>query len=173
MPVPRWVATVNRRVTNRITGAVATRLPGFAVIVHAGRRSTRVYRTPASVFTVDGGYVVALTYGTESDWVKRPRRDLLLDLVTIGRFGVEPTMPLDGPAGVDVDQVPEHLPVSELRSRQLPILSCAAALAGGPPGRWPAAGQAALGGGGTSAEVCFHSHVFPVTAVGSHSWGCG
>lgn len=50
MPVPRWVATVNRRVTNHITGAAATRLPGFGVITHTGRRSGGRYRTPVNVF---------------------------------------------------------------------------------------------------------------------------
>ena len=70
MPVPRWVATVNRQVTNHLTGLAATRLPGFAVIAHAGRRSGRRYRTPVNVFAADDGYVVALTYGAESDWAK-------------------------------------------------------------------------------------------------------
>lgn len=70
MPVPRWVATVNRRVTNRLTGAAATRLPGFGVITHTGRRSGRVYRTPVNVFPAADGYVVALTYSADSDWVK-------------------------------------------------------------------------------------------------------
>src|SRR5512135_499580 len=70
MPMPRWVATVNRQVTNHLTGAAATRLPGFGVITHTGRRSGRVYRTPVNVFTAADGYVVALTYGADSDWVK-------------------------------------------------------------------------------------------------------
>ena len=70
MPVPRWVATVNRRFTNRARRLVATRLPGFGIITHVGRRSGRPYRTPVNVFPTAGGYVVALTYGAESDWVK-------------------------------------------------------------------------------------------------------
>ncbi len=70
MPVPRWVARVNRRVTNHLTGVAATRLPGFGVITHTGRRSGRRYRAPVNVFAAADGYVVALTYGAESDWVK-------------------------------------------------------------------------------------------------------
>jgi deazaflavin-dependent oxidoreductase (nitroreductase family) len=61
---------VNRVVTNRITGLFAGHVPGFGVIVHQGRRSGRQYRTPVNVFGVPGGYLVALTYGTGSDWVK-------------------------------------------------------------------------------------------------------
>ena len=70
MPAPRWVATVNRRFTNHVMRVVATRLPGFGIITHAGRRSGRPYRTPVNVFPAANGYVVALTYGAESDWVK-------------------------------------------------------------------------------------------------------
>ena len=61
---------MNRVVTNRITGLFAGYVPGFGVIVHQGRRSGRHYRTPVNVFGVPGGYLVALTYGTGSDWVK-------------------------------------------------------------------------------------------------------
>src|SRR5512132_3893914 len=57
-------------VTNRITGLFAGHAPGFGVIVHRGRRSGRQYRTPVNVFGVPGGYLVALTYGRDSDWVK-------------------------------------------------------------------------------------------------------
>jgi deazaflavin-dependent oxidoreductase (nitroreductase family) len=70
MPAPRWMAKVNRRVTNRVTGTFAPRLPGFGVVLHEGRRSGRRYRTPVNVFRAPGGYVVALTYGVESDWVR-------------------------------------------------------------------------------------------------------
>ncbi len=70
MPIPRIVARVNRVVTNRITGLFAGHTPGFGMIVHQGRRSGRQYRTPVNVFGVRGGYLVALTYGADSDWVK-------------------------------------------------------------------------------------------------------
>jgi deazaflavin-dependent oxidoreductase (nitroreductase family) len=57
-------------VTNRITGLFAGHAPGFGMIVHQGRRSGRQYRTPVNVFGMPGGYLVALTYGPDSDWVK-------------------------------------------------------------------------------------------------------
>jgi deazaflavin-dependent oxidoreductase (nitroreductase family) len=57
-------------VTNRITGLVAPRLPGFGVVVHTGRKSGRQYRTPVNVFRRPDGYVVALTYGPDSEWVR-------------------------------------------------------------------------------------------------------
>jgi deazaflavin-dependent oxidoreductase (nitroreductase family) len=70
MAAPRWMATVNRRVTNRVLGRVATRAPGFGVVVHRGRRSGRAYRTPVNVFPAPTGCVIALTYGTEAGWVR-------------------------------------------------------------------------------------------------------
>jgi deazaflavin-dependent oxidoreductase (nitroreductase family) len=70
MPAPRWLARFNRQVTNRITGPVAPRLPGFGVVVHTGRTSQRQYRTPVNVFAAEDGFVVALTYGKDSNWVQ-------------------------------------------------------------------------------------------------------
>lgn len=56
--------------TNRITRHVAGWVPGFAIVVHVGRRSGRTYRTPVNVFRDGDRYVFALTYGAESDWVR-------------------------------------------------------------------------------------------------------
>lgn len=70
MPLPGSVATFNRRFTNKVTGSVADRLPGFAVVVHTGRTSGRVYRTPVNVFRRGDGYRFALTYGDDSQWVR-------------------------------------------------------------------------------------------------------
>lgn len=70
MPIPRIVARVNRVVTNRVTLLFAGWMPGFGVVVHQGRRSGRRYRTPVNVFRLPDGYVVALTYGPDTDWVK-------------------------------------------------------------------------------------------------------
>jgi deazaflavin-dependent oxidoreductase (nitroreductase family) len=66
----RWVAAFNLAVTNRITSRFAARLPGFGILAHVGRKSGRVYRTPVNVFRVPEGFLIALTYGRESEWVK-------------------------------------------------------------------------------------------------------
>jgi len=50
MPLPESVAVLNRRFTNRLTGSVADRLPGFAILIHTGRRSGTGYRTLVNVF---------------------------------------------------------------------------------------------------------------------------
>ena len=81
----RRTARVNRRFTNRIIGPLASRLPGFGVIVHTGRRSKRQYRTPVNVFPTSGGYVIALTYGVHADWVENVLAAGTCELETRGR----------------------------------------------------------------------------------------
>ena len=85
MALPRGLAAFNRRVTNHVTGPLAGRLPGFGVVVHRGRRSGREYRSPVNVFVAASGYVVALTYGADSDWVKNVLAAGNCDVVTRGR----------------------------------------------------------------------------------------
>ena len=50
MPLPSGLARFNARVTNRVTGPFAGRLPGFAVVRHVGRRSGNAYETPVNLF---------------------------------------------------------------------------------------------------------------------------
>lgn len=69
MPIPKVVRRWNKVGLNRLTRHVASWMPGFGVIIHHGRRSGRRYQTPVNVFSADNGYVVALTYGPDTDWV--------------------------------------------------------------------------------------------------------
>jgi deazaflavin-dependent oxidoreductase (nitroreductase family) len=85
MPLPRAVARINRRVTNRLLTGLATRLPGFGVVVHTGRRSRRQYRTPVSVFRRGDRFTIALTYGLNSDWVRNVLAEGGCALETRGR----------------------------------------------------------------------------------------
>ena len=66
----RWLAKFNIAVTNRITGLFAGWLPGFGIITHIGRKSGKVYRTPVNVFRAHDGFIIALTYSSQSEWVK-------------------------------------------------------------------------------------------------------
>jgi len=70
LPLPRTLARWNKVGLNRVTKRVAPWMPGFGVVVHAGRRSGRRYQTPVNVFPAGDGYLLALTYGPDSDWVK-------------------------------------------------------------------------------------------------------
>jgi deazaflavin-dependent oxidoreductase (nitroreductase family) len=66
----RWLAKINIAFTNRITSLFAGRLPGFGILTHVGRKSGRVYRTPINVFRASNGFIIALTYSSQSEWVK-------------------------------------------------------------------------------------------------------
>ena len=66
----RQVAAFHRAFTNRIASRFATRLPGFAIVTNVGRKSGTVYRTPVNVFREPGGFLIALTYGRDSGWVR-------------------------------------------------------------------------------------------------------
>lgn len=70
MPLPRRLARLNRRVTNRILWPVLGRLPGFGLLVHVGRRSGQTYRTPLLAFRRGDRVTFALTYWPEADWVR-------------------------------------------------------------------------------------------------------
>lgn len=84
MPIPRTIARLNKAGLNRVTVRVAPWLPGFGVVVHRGRKSGRTYRTPVNVFVAPGGYIVALTYGKDSDWVRNVLAAGGCELVTRG-----------------------------------------------------------------------------------------
>ena len=70
MPLPKRLARFNRVVTNPIVRHVAGRLPGFAIVNHVGRRSGRVYRSPVNLFRHGDRFVISLTYGADSQWVR-------------------------------------------------------------------------------------------------------
>jgi deazaflavin-dependent oxidoreductase (nitroreductase family) len=70
MPIPSRVRRWNKVGLNRATTHIAPWLPGFGVVVHRGRRSGRRYQTPVNVFRTRDGYLFALTYGADTDWVK-------------------------------------------------------------------------------------------------------
>jgi deazaflavin-dependent oxidoreductase (nitroreductase family) len=81
----RRIAHFNRRVTNRLTRPLARWLPGFGVVIHIGRKSKRRYETPVNLFRAADGYVIALTYGRESDWVRNVLAAGGCELITCGR----------------------------------------------------------------------------------------
>ncbi|RSD19931.1 nitroreductase family deazaflavin-dependent oxidoreductase [Amycolatopsis eburnea] len=70
MVLSKRVARFNRVATNQVLKHVAGWAPGFAIVVHKGRKSGREFRTPVNVFRTKDGFVVALTYGPAADWVK-------------------------------------------------------------------------------------------------------
>jgi deazaflavin-dependent oxidoreductase (nitroreductase family) len=68
--LPRALGRFNRYVTNPILWLVVRWLPGYGRMVHVGRRSGRVYRTPVLAFRRGDRVRFALTYGPGTDWAR-------------------------------------------------------------------------------------------------------
>lgn len=84
-------------VFNRVSRTFAGWLPGFGLLVYKGRKSGAEYRTPMNVFRRRDDYVLALTYGSEVQWVKNVLAAGGCELVTRGRTVrlVEPRLVTD------------------------------------------------------------------------------
>lgn len=81
----RWLAKINIVFTNRITGLFAGWLPGFGILTHVGRKSGKRYQTPVNVFGPPNGFTIALTYSSQSEWVKNVLAAGGCELKTRGR----------------------------------------------------------------------------------------
>ncbi len=66
MPMPKWVAKVNKRFTN----PMELKRGKWPVLTHVGRISGVTYRTPLEAHHIDSGYIFILVYGSDSDWVQ-------------------------------------------------------------------------------------------------------
>jgi deazaflavin-dependent oxidoreductase (nitroreductase family) len=66
----RRLAKINITFTNRITSLFAGWVPGFGILTHVGRKSGKVHRTPVNVFRASNGFIIALTYSSQCEWVK-------------------------------------------------------------------------------------------------------
>lgn len=69
MAMPRSFARLGRYV-NPVLGRLAPTVPPLAMLHHVGRRSGRAYRTPVQAFPTERGWVIALVYGDQVDWVR-------------------------------------------------------------------------------------------------------
>ena len=121
------IAQFNRLAFNRVVRTFAGRRGSpVAVVEHRGRRSGRQYRTPVLAFGADGGYLVALFYGADRDWV---RNVLAAGGCTLRRGGrrVELTDPrmLDVADGIALVPTPLRPALRLLRVRRVLRLSTA------------------------------------------------
>jgi deazaflavin-dependent oxidoreductase (nitroreductase family) len=66
MPLPRWLAHINKRVFNPIE----VRRGARPVLIHTGRSSGKTYRTPLDAHPLPGGYLFIPLYGPRTDWVR-------------------------------------------------------------------------------------------------------
>lgn len=106
------VRRMNRRFGNPYQMRSAGQPGAYASIIrHVGRRSGTAYETPIVPFPIDGGFVIALPYGTRPDWLHNVLAAGTATLVTEGR-----TYRLDEPEVVPTADIVDALPDKELRS---------------------------------------------------------
>ena len=84
MVLPRWLARVNRRITNRALGRIPDRISPFVLLHHVGRNTGRHYTVPLAGFMIPDGILLTPTYGPEADWV---RNVLAANTFTLQRRG--------------------------------------------------------------------------------------
>ena len=86
MPIPLAIGRLNRSGLNHLTRPLMRHLPGFGVVRHRGRRSGRVYETPVNVFPTATRIIIALTYGSDTDWLKNVLAAGECEIQTRGRW---------------------------------------------------------------------------------------
>jgi deazaflavin-dependent oxidoreductase (nitroreductase family) len=65
------IRVFNKYVTNKVMILIAGKNFGhFAILSHVGRKSGKKYRIPIIAEPLNGGFVIALTYGKQVDWYK-------------------------------------------------------------------------------------------------------
>lgn len=114
---PRLLGVVrrfNRAVTNRLQRTSAGRPGAYASVMrHQGRSSGRAYETPIVPFAIEGGFVIPLPYGADTDWLKNVVARGSAVLVTDGR-----TYTVDRPEVIATDMARDAFPPSELRTHR-------------------------------------------------------
>ena len=64
---------------------VAGWAPGLGIVIHVGRRTRTVYRTPVNFFRTKDGFRFALTYGPDAEWVRNALAHGAVRLITHGK----------------------------------------------------------------------------------------
>ena len=120
-----WVRQFNKAIFNRLILTFAGRHV-YAVVHHVGRRTGHAYTTPVVAVPIADGFIIALTFGADTDWcrnvlaagqctlqwhgltytVSRPK--------VVGVDAVRPLVPSWGRPLVRVLQVRQFLMVSRL-----------------------------------------------------------
>ncbi|MEV4534461.1 nitroreductase family deazaflavin-dependent oxidoreductase [Asanoa sp. NPDC049518] len=79
---------------------MARRVPPLAVVHHVGRRSGRSYQTPVMAFPTPEGWIVALFYGDDVQWLRNAQGPGKVELTRSGtRHELSQVRLLDAAAG--------------------------------------------------------------------------
>lgn len=109
------VRRMNKAVMNPRQMKTAGTPGAYASIVrHVGRASGREYETPVVAVPTEEGFVTALPYGTQSDWVKNVLAAGTAVIVDEGE-----TFTVRDPELVPMDEVADHFPESDQRAHEM------------------------------------------------------
>jgi hypothetical protein len=64
---PDLVKRISNRIFLKISGR---RLRAYSIVRHVGRTSGSEYRNPVSAYPLGDGFVIAVLYGVQSQWVR-------------------------------------------------------------------------------------------------------
>jgi deazaflavin-dependent oxidoreductase (nitroreductase family) len=108
------VRRFNRAFTNKLQMPSAGRPGAYAsVIRHRGRTSGRSYETPVVPFPTDDGFLIALPYGPNTDWLENVLASGSAVLVTEGH-----TYTVGEPEVIPIATVEDQFPPNEQRSHR-------------------------------------------------------
>ena len=114
-PVLRTVRRVNRSVSNpRAMKTAGTPGAYASVIRHVGRTTGQEYETPIGVVATDDGFVIALPYGTQADWLKNVMASGSATIVDEGE-----TYQVHQPEIILTSDAVQHFPPKEQRAHRM------------------------------------------------------
>jgi deazaflavin-dependent oxidoreductase (nitroreductase family) len=106
------VRRVNRAFFNKMQMRSAGTPEAYAAVVHhRGRGSGTPYETPVGAEPTEDGFVIAMVYGTNSDWLKNVLAAGEAEITSEGE-----TVAVDRPEVVPVDHVIDYFPAKTRRS---------------------------------------------------------
>ncbi len=114
-PVLTAVRRTNRATFNRHAMKTAGTPGAWAsVIRHVGRKTGDVHQTPVQAVASDDGFVIALPYGTQSDWLKNVLASGSATIINEGE-----TYRVVHPEIVPASLVARYFPAKDQRSHRL------------------------------------------------------
>lgn len=113
------VLTTVRRVNRSVSNPQAMKTAGTpgayaSVIRHVGRTTGQEYETPVGAVATDDGFVIALPYGTQADWLKNVMASGSATIVDEGA-----TYQVDQPEVVLTSEAAHHFPPNEQRTHRM------------------------------------------------------
>jgi deazaflavin-dependent oxidoreductase (nitroreductase family) len=114
-PVLDAVRRMNRSVTNpRVMRTAGSAGEQTSVIHHIGRKSGRAYATPVDVIPTRTGFLIALPYGKQADWLRNVLAAGSATVVTDGD-----RLEVDAPTIVATADVADIIPSRTMRTLRL------------------------------------------------------